>query len=235
MGLPSKEPSASEHAPRLLAQSFGGLKANSACSRVVIVAVDGEGDACLLQHFGRACHLRHSNLLGCGIVNVYVTAPSAFHKFVDPMVDDCFDMAKSLVAALTYGMNSRPSSQGRISMLPALLGKLVGGGEIGPATAIGQDYRVLEVNRVVKLRPDPDHLGRYYMKLLKREIGQLALRVLTQGNAYAQSLADLPSAPMSGYVGPEESRTSVRKKQTQMSKRTTRDVLEAVRGGRLLS
>jgi len=31
--------------------------------------------------------------------HVYVTAPSAFHKFVDPMVDDCFDMAKSLVAA----------------------------------------------------------------------------------------------------------------------------------------
>jgi predicted transcriptional regulator len=72
--------------------------------------------------------------------HVYVTSPSAFHKFVDPMVDDCFDMAKSLVAALSYGMTSRPSSQGRISMLPALLGKLIGGGEIGPATAIGQDH-----------------------------------------------------------------------------------------------
>ncbi len=165
--------------------------------------------------------------------HVYVTSPSAFHKFVDPMVDDCFDMAKSLVTALYYGMNSRSSSQGRISMLPALLGKLIGGGEIGPATAIGQDYRVLEVNRVVKLRPDPSYPNRFYMRLLKPEVGQLALHVLTQGNAYAQSLADLPSAPMSGYVGPEESRTSVRKKQSTMSKRTTRDVLEAVRGGRV--
>lgn len=166
--------------------------------------------------------------------HIYVTAPSAFHKFVDPMVDDCFDMAKSLVAALTYGMNSRSASQGRISMLPALLGRLISGSEIGPATAIGQDYRVLEVNRVVKLRPDPIYPGMFYMKLLKKEVGQLALHVLTQGNAYAQSLTDLPSAPMSGYVGPEESRTSVRKKQSPMSKRTTRDVLEAVRGGRVL-
>lgn len=165
--------------------------------------------------------------------HVYVTSPSAFHKFVDPMVDDCFDMAKSLVTALYYGMNSRSSSQGRISMLPALLGKLIGGGEIGSATAIGQDYRILEVNRVVKLRPDPSYPNRFYMRLLKREVGQLALHVLTQGNAYAQSLTDLPSAPMSGYVGPEESRTSVRKKQSTMSKRTTRDVLEAVRGGRV--
>lgn len=164
--------------------------------------------------------------------HVYITSPSAFHKFVDPMVDDCFDMAKSLVAALTYGMTSRQSSQGRIDMLPALLGTLIRGQEIGPATAIGQDYRVLEVNRVVKLRPSPKYPGRFFMKLLKIEVGQLALHVLTQGNAYAQSLAELPGAPMSAYIGPEESRTSVRKKQTSMSKRTTRDVLEAVRGGR---
>lgn len=166
--------------------------------------------------------------------HVYVTAPSAFHKFVDPMVDDCFDMAKSLVAALTYGTTSRSSSQGRISMLPALLDKLISGREIGPATAIGQDYRVLEVNRVVKLRQDVNYPGRFYMKLLKIEVGQLAMHVLTQGNAYEQSLSDLASAPMSGYIGPEESRTSVRKKQSPMSKQTTRDVLEAVRGGRVL-
>jgi hypothetical protein len=150
--------------------------------------------------------------------HVYVTAPAAFHKFVDPMVDDCFDMAKSLVAALTYGMKSRPSSQGRISMLPALLGKLIAGGEIGPATAIGQDYRVLEVNRVVQLRADPHHVDRFFMKLLKKEVGELALQVLTQGNAYEQSLSHLPGAPMSGYVGPEESRVSIRRKQGAMSK-----------------
>jgi hypothetical protein len=164
--------------------------------------------------------------------HVYVTSPSAFHKFVDPMIDDCFDMAKSLVAALSYGMTSRSSSQGRIDLLPALLGKLISGRDIGPATAIGQDYRVLEINRVVKLRPDDRYPDRYYMRLLKKEVGELALQVLTQGNAYALSLIDLPSAPMSGYVGPEASRSSVRKRQSTMSKRTTRDVLEAVRGGR---
>ena len=58
---------------------------------------------------------------------VYVTTPSAFHKFVNPLVDDCFDMAKSLVAALMYGMTRRPASQGRISRLTALLDKLIDG------------------------------------------------------------------------------------------------------------
>lgn len=170
-----------------------------------------------------------TNEQGC---HVYVTLPSAFHKFVDPIVDDCFDMAKALVAALSYGMTARPSSQGRIDALPALLGKLIAGREIGPATAIGQDYRVLEVNRVVDLRQSPTHPDRFYMKLIKKEVGELALHVLTQGNAYEKSLTNLPSAPMSGYVGPEESRVTVRKRQSSMSKRTTRDILEAVRGGR---
>lgn len=165
--------------------------------------------------------------------HTYVTSPSAFHKFVDPMIDDCFDMAKSLVAALTYGMTARSSSQGRITSIPALVGKLINGQEIGPATAIGSDYRILEVNRVVKLRAHPTYANRYYMKLLKIEVGQIALDVLTQGNAYEKSISELVGAPMSGYVGPEESRIAVRKRQSNMSKKTTQDILEAVRGGKI--
>ena len=165
-------------------------------------------------------------------VHVYVTSPSAFHKFVDPMIDDCFDMAKSLVAALSYGMNVRSYSEGRIELMPRLLANLIAGREVGPATAIGQDYRVLEINRVIKIRPDKIYPNRYYMKLLKKEVGQLALQVLTQGNASAEALTAFPSAPMAGYIGPEESRTSVRRKQSKPSKRTTLNILEAVRGGR---
>lgn len=166
--------------------------------------------------------------------HVYVTLPSAFHKFVDPMIDDTFDMAKSLAAALTYGMKARSSSRGRIDLLPRLLGNLIAGLEVGPATAIGEDYRVLEVNRVIKLRRDAIYPNRYHMRLLKKEVGELALQVLTQGDANAHSLSGFPSAPMAGYVGPEDSRTTVRKRQSKMSRKTTMDILEAVRGGRRL-
>jgi hypothetical protein len=166
--------------------------------------------------------------------HVYVTAPSAFHKFVSPMIDDCFDMAKALVAALTYGMTMRSSARGRIVHLELLLGKLIAGGEVGPATAIGQDYRVLEVQRVVKLRRDPRDQNQYSMRLLKREVGELALHVLTTGDAAAQSLVILPAAPMKTYSGPEESRVETRKKQSPQSHKHTRDVLEAVRGGRTI-
>ncbi|MEA9740014.1 hypothetical protein VDF74_13740 [Xanthomonas campestris pv. raphani] len=166
--------------------------------------------------------------------HIYVTSPSSFHKFVDPLIDDCFDMAKSLVAALVYGMTSRQSAQGRIQALPALLRKLISGYAVGPTTSIGEDYRVLEIARVVKTSQDPSRPGRFYLRLLKREVGELALQVLTQGNANEIAIAELASAPMSSYIGPEESRVSVRRRQNGMSRQKTRDVLEAVRGGRTI-
>ena len=164
--------------------------------------------------------------------HVYVTSPSAFHKYVNPMVDDCFDLAKSLVAALTYGMTFRSPTQGRIHVLPALIKKLVNGDWIGPATAIGQDYRALEVKRVVTLAPSPEYPGRFHMRLLKKEVGELALQVLTHGSAAATSFYALPTAPMDNYIGPEQSRVSVRRQQTPISKSRTEDILEALRGGR---
>lgn len=162
--------------------------------------------------------------------HAFVTLPGAFHKFVNPLIDDSFDMAKALVSALAYGMKLRPASQGRIFSVDFILGALIGGRTIGPATAIGADYRVLEQNRVVKLIPASG--GMYSMKLLKTEIGQLALEVLQRGDANAETINGLPSAPMSGYLAPEKARESLRKRQSRPSKRQTQDILSALRGGR---
>lgn len=161
--------------------------------------------------------------------HVFITAPSAFHKFVDPMVDDTFDMAKALVAALTFGMTRSPSTRGQITMLPALLSRLITGGTVGPAPAIGMDYRVLEERRVVQTFRSGSSFS---MKLLKPEVGQLALQVLKSGDANATAMTALPGAPMSGYSGPEASRVRVRKTQVARSKRQTLDVLQALRSGR---
>ena len=113
-------------------------------------------------------------------------------------------------------------------MLPSvLIGKLVSGREIGPATAIGEDYKVLELKRVIQLRHAGG--GRYYMRLLKRDIGELALQVLTQGSPPTNVLGTPPTAAMSGYTGPEQSRSSMRRKQSAPSKKHTNDVLQTLR------
>ncbi|MHA7969684.1 hypothetical protein [Rhizobium sp. CAU 1783] len=161
----------------------------------------------------------------------FVTKPAAFHKFNDPMADDAFDLAKALVAALTYGMTLRSSGTGRIGMISALLNKLISGNEIGPATAIGEDYRVLEMKGVIQTRPGSRY--GYLMKLKKRDIGQMALAVLTTGEAASTNAIDRPfEGSMSGYQGPEASRTDFRRKrQTKESKKLTGDILAALRTG----
>lgn len=158
----------------------------------------------------------------------FVTCPSAFHKFNDPLVDDAFDLAKALVAALSYGMTQSTSNRGRIEMIGALLRKLIAGGVVGPATAIGEDYRVLEtkgVIRVAKAKP----YG-FTMRLLKKDVGEMALKVLTTGEASSTNAVDRPlPGKMTGYSGPEKTRSDFRRKnQVPTSKHGTHDVLEAL-------
>lgn len=141
---------------------------------------------------------------------LYVTRPAAFSKFGDPLVEDAMDLAKAFVAALKYGMTRSPASTGKISFLAALMRKLIAGEWTNEATAIGRDYKILEMKGVIQTRPGPGGWG-FQMRLLKKEIGVLALQVLTEGDASEQSLA-LPGAAVTKYRGPEETRTSVRQK-----------------------
>jgi hypothetical protein len=126
-------------------------------------------------------------------------------------------------------MTRRTPGTGRIQSIDLLLGKLIAGGTIGPATAIGQDYSVLEQKRVVQLIPDG---SLYRMRLLKKEVGEIALQVLKRGDANAVVLDIPPGAPMSGYEGPEETRWEFRRHQGKPSRKATFGVIEALRSNR---
>lgn len=160
--------------------------------------------------------------------HVFITAPGAFHKFSDPLIEDAFDHAKALVAALSYGMSQSSHSRGHIWGIELLLTKLIRGGTVGPATAIGNDYRALELERVVQT----ECVGsRFTMRLLKREVGVIALQVLKGRNAAASALEILPSAGMRSYTPPEVARERLRKTQSIANRAQTRSLLSAVRGG----
>jgi hypothetical protein len=160
--------------------------------------------------------------------HVFITAPGAFHKFSNPLTEDAFDHAKALVAALSYGMSQSSQMRGRIWGIDLLLGKLIRGGTVGPAPAIGNDYRALELERVVQT----ERVGNAFtMRLLKREVGVIAREVLKGRNAAASALEILPSAGMRSYTAPEAARVRLRKAQSTASKAQTRSLLSAVRGG----
>lgn len=159
----------------------------------------------------------------------FVTRPAAFTKFTNSSIDDAFDLAKAFVTSLTYGMTSSSSGRGRIRMIEALMQRLIVGNWVGPATAIGQDYKVLEMKGVIEVKSAGG--GRFLMRLLKKEVGQLALQVITEGDAAGTSLLELPSVSATRYLSPEINRTVMRKKQTEPLKKGVARLLSDLRTG----
>lgn len=162
----------------------------------------------------------------------YLTLPSAFSKFSSSMVDDAFDLAKAFVASLTYGMTKSTYSRGQISMIDRLLGALIDGREVGPVSAIGQDYKILELKGVVSIRHGSKG-GRSgpLMRLLKKEVGELALQAIRQGDVSEQSIIALPGAAITKFRGPEINREVIRREQIQRSPFETNDMINALRTG----
>jgi len=164
----------------------------------------------------------------------FVTKPAAFCKFstsghADAFVDDALDMAKALVACLAFGMTHRSYSEGKITQIGALLRKLVSGAEVGPATAIGRDYQALEQRGVVKIRLA--YGSRFYMKLLKADVGRLALNVLTQGDTSHEFLPQFPGVAVTGYSAPEVAREINRRRSNSTNKMHAHKILHTLRTG----
>jgi len=163
---------------------------------------------------------------------IFITKPAAFSKFGSPFEEDALDLAKAFVASLTYGIVYSGHSRGRINDLGALIRKLLRGLEIGPTTSIGQDYKVLELNRVVELRSSKEHPGRYFMRLLKKDIGHLALKVLETGDAASEeSILTFQSSSVNQFYGPEFNREEIRKRKIATESKT--QILEALNSLRL--
>jgi len=157
----------------------------------------------------------------------FITKPDSFSKFGNPFAEDALDLAKAFVASLSYGMNYSTSMRGRIDYLQRLLQALIAGREVGPAPAIGQDYKFLEIKRVVQIIPRG---GNYFsMRLLKKEVGELALQVMQKGDAVESTLL-VSSSNVVSYDGPEKTRRETRKKrQVKQSDTEVANLLRTLR------
>lgn len=161
----------------------------------------------------------------------YVTRPGAFGKYGNTIAEDALDLAKALVASLSYGMTKSPHGRGKIRLLNPLLDKLLRGEWLNPSTAAGQDYKILELKRVVEVRRAQGSMFR--MRLLKREVGLHAKKILNFGDASEDSLPAIPGASVTTYKGPEHNRSLKRKKMTELDKDTTAALLNDIRTGGL--
>lgn len=164
----------------------------------------------------------------------FLTKPSAFSKYSTSNVDDAFDLVKAFISSLTFGMTKSSHARGQITMVERLLEKLVNGGVVGPAPAIAHDYKILEYRNVVKVE-EKEVSTRYgskkgpCMRLLKRDVGVLALEAIKKCDVSEESLDNFPSASISKYKSPEINRQGIRKKQVIDNPKATNDILMMLR------
>ncbi|WP_156467745.1 MULTISPECIES: hypothetical protein [unclassified Methylobacterium] len=162
----------------------------------------------------------------------YVASPNDFQKYGRPFEEDPIDDAKALIASLTYGQTRSSATRGQITMPDALIRALVRGDELaaraGGIRAIGEDYRELEARQVVDVT-ERSH-GRYTMRLLKKDVGELALTII-RGGAASQEAVLMDGSPARAFKGPHAARNEVREKNNLSDKRFVHDALDRLRSG----
>lgn len=95
------------------------------------------------------------------------------------LMSDIYHKAKLLLSCIRYGQVKSVQVRGKIIDPLWIVNALLQGRWIGPCTAIGEDYRVLELQGVVETR---QHSGiTYFMRLRQREVGELVRDILRYG------------------------------------------------------
>ena len=162
----------------------------------------------------------------------YIASPNDFQRFGRPFEEDPIDDAKALIASLTYGQTRSHHTRGQITMPEALIKALVRGDELaarsGGVRAIGEDYRELEARQVVEVTKKS--AGRFTMRLLKKDVGDLALTIVRGGDASQQAVL-IDGSPARAFKGPHAARNELRALNDIPDKRFVHDTLDRLRSG----
>lgn len=93
---------------------------------------------------------------------------------------DLIDDSKLLLNSLRYGELYSPPGRGRINSPAVLVGALISRGEVGPATAIGEDYPLPLARGIVNITESRMQPGRFFMELRKTDVAESVRDVLEQ-------------------------------------------------------
>jgi hypothetical protein len=114
----------------------------------------------------------------------FPTAPDVWgvfsHGGLRPVSKDLIDDSKLLLNSLRYGELYSLSGRGRIDSPSVLIGALIKRGQVGPATAIGEDYPLPLARGIVSITESRMHPGRFFMELRKSDVAEAVRDVLEQ-------------------------------------------------------
>ncbi|WP_153465078.1 hypothetical protein [Sediminibacillus terrae] len=153
-----------------------------------------------------------SNLIGEGLYN-----------------DDILDDVKILLASMRF--SERYTQYSKIHDLNSFLRALIDRDKVGPHSANGTDYILLEKKGIIETIPDSK--GKYFMRLLKKDVGEAALKIINEPNFDIQTEVEPINAnrfnTQGEFISPEEIRMSYSESPENI-KEATDHLLRTVRG-----
>jgi len=148
--------------------------------------------------------------------------------------EDVFHKAKILLSCLRFGQRKSSSGRGKISTLEKMLNivnKLLRGEWVGPATAIGQDYKLLEFDGVIQTKPAVPY--GYLMKLRQREVGELVRQMIIYNkvNEVESNIGDMLDEQPERYIIPETRKNQIIANSTASVEDLRHEMLTTLRTG----
>lgn len=199
-----------EEVQKLIGESQGYLNENlpSHIKPEIIKMMEGVGlldGVTVSSTIGTATFFTTPHLKGQGLGNFSLS-------------EDVFHKAKVLLSCLRFGQTKSSWGRGRISTKEKMLNiinKLLRGEWVGPATAIGQDYALLEIDGVIQTRPASTY--GYEMKLRQREVGLLVHQMITNNKVIPEAednIGDMLNYQPTECIIPETRKNAILAKST---------------------
>lgn len=171
------------------------------------------GDAALVDFAVALGLLERTEILNNeGNTTSFLTTPHLYGELAATHGRDVCDRVRLFLDSIRHGQHYGQWHTGRINDPVTLLGKLVDTGEIGPCTAIGRDYVLVEKAGVVKVKPSA-RPGRYVMQLVQKDTVEL-IRDILENRVRPPEMNAQPSSGMAGqdrFMSAEHTRAKIGK------------------------
>ncbi|MFW9878105.1 MAG: hypothetical protein ACFFG0_33915 [Candidatus Thorarchaeota archaeon] len=145
---------------------------------------------------------------------------------------DVFHHAKMLLSSLRFGQFKSKPSRGKINDPIDIVNNLISRGVVGPCTAIGEDYLVIEGEGVIKTVSAKHKAGKqFYMELRRREPVEIVQGLLESEGSGEVGVEYLPKdlqLPLF-YSGPEVARPKAAKKIVKEDPETVENFMKEIR------
>jgi hypothetical protein len=111
---------------------------------------------------------------------VFLTTPHLYGEIAATKGKDVCDRIRLFLDSIRHGQHFGQAGTGRIKDPPVLLTKLLDAGEIGPCTAIGRDYQLVERAGIVDVHASRHKAGQYVMKMVQEDTIRMVRDIISK-------------------------------------------------------